>query len=321
MSPLPPSDVLATASIDPRDVLVLDDQTPNWRVMVGGQPAVLKREWRLDTADLAWEHAFLVRLAATGFPAPRPIPAFAGQSWIMLGGRLWTLVSYQPGHTLGWEERPDLAEVGRFIARYHDAVEGLELAAPRPMVPTIDKLATLAPWDRLEQTLHGPDGVRRFRAYLEQTTDELASTGHAEAPRLLIHGDFTTDNILIDGEPPTIVGAIDFALTTREVALADLAFGLWRSGRPEGQAMALDPRRVAALVAGYASCRKVPATTARALPAYLKARGLQLIVRATRAGAPDCSPALERIGHIAAQQDQLQAVLETVLQTDHSSRV
>ena len=86
----------------------------------------------------------------------------------------------------------------------------------------------------------------------------LQKTGHAEAPRLFIHGDFTTDNILIDGEPPTIVGAIDFALTNREVALADVALGLWRSGRPESQAMTLDPARVAALVAGYASRRKHP---------------------------------------------------------------
>ena len=314
-----PGDVLASASIDPGDVVVLNDRIPNWRLIVAGQPAVLKREWHLDTADIAWEHAFLTRLAATGFPAPRPVPAFAGQSWIMLGGRLWTLVSYQPGHTLGWEERPDLGEVGRFIARYHAAVEGLEVAAPRPLVPTIVALAALAPWDRLEQTLQGPDGVQQFRGYLEQTGDELAATGHAEARRLLIHGDFTTDNILVDGEPPTIVGALDFALTTREVALADLAFSLWRSGRSQPQAMALHPDRVAALVAGYASCRSVPATTARALPAYLKARGLQLIVRATHAGAPDCSPALERIAHIAAQQDQLQAVLARVLQTDHSS--
>ncbi len=56
--------------------------------------------------------------------------------------------------------------------------------------------------------------------------NELAVTGHAVAPRLFIHGDFTIDNILIDGEPPTIVGAIDFALMNREVALADVAFGV-----------------------------------------------------------------------------------------------
>jgi Ser/Thr protein kinase RdoA (MazF antagonist) len=231
---------------------------------------VLKRDWHLDESDIAWEHQFLTRLVATGFPAPRPITAFAGRSWLAAGGGLWTLVSFQPGHTLGREDHPSLGEVGRFIARYHDAVEHLELEAARPLVPSIDELATLAPWERLEQTLHGRDRVGRFRKHLDQTMNELAETGHAEAPRLFIHGDFTTDNTLIDGEPPTIVGAIDFALRNREVALADVAFGLWRSARSESQAMTLDPARVAAVVAGYASRRKLPAATARALPAYLK---------------------------------------------------
>ena len=312
--PFPPGEVLARAGIDPSSVAVLNDRIPNWHVVVGRQPVVLKREWHLDDADVAWEHAFLTRLAATGFPAPRPVPAFAGRSWLVARGALWTLVSFQPGRALAWEDRPDLAEVGRFIARYHAAVEGLDVDAPRPFVPTIDGLAALAPWDRLEQTLGGADGVRHFREYLEQTTGELAALGHTTAPRLVIHGDFTTDNILVDGEPPRIIGAIDFALSTREAALADLAFSLWRSGRAEPQALALDPRRVAALVVGYGSQRALPATSARALPVYLKARGLQLIVRATRAGAVDCLPTLERLRHIAQQQVQLRAALASVLE-------
>src|SRR6266508_649734 len=308
-----PDEVLRRAGIDAGQVRVLDDRIPNWRVTIAGQPAVLKRDWHLDESDIAWEHQFLTRLAAIGFPAPRPITAFAGRSWLATRGGLWTLVSFQPGHTLGCENQPHLGEVSRFIARYHDAVEHLENEAARPLVPSIDQLATLAPWDRLERTLHDRDGVGRFRKHLEPTMDELAETGHAAAPPLFIHGDFTTDNILIDGEPPIIVGAIDFALTNREIALADLAFGLWRSGRPEGQAMTLDPTRVAALVAGYASRRELPAATARAFPAYLKARGLQLIVRATRAGAMNCSPALGRIDQIAAQEEQLRAAVSAVL--------
>jgi Ser/Thr protein kinase RdoA (MazF antagonist) len=311
--PFPPAEVLESAGIDPAQVLVLDARIPNWRVLVDDQPAVLKRDWHVDEADISWEHTFLTRLATTGFPAPRPVTAFAGRSWRVLGGELWTLVSFQPGRTLGWEDRPYLDDVGRFIARYHDAVEGLEMESPRPLVPTIGALGELAPWGQLEGSLHGTDGVRQFGAHLKQTADELDAAGHTRAPRVFIHGDFTTDNILIDGQPPTIVGALDFALTNPEPALADLAFSLWRCGRPEPQAMALDPQRVAALVAGYAKHRPLPPTTARDLPAYLKARGLQLIVRATRAGARDCAPQLERLGHLAAQQEVLQAALTAVL--------
>jgi Ser/Thr protein kinase RdoA (MazF antagonist) len=314
VSRLPPTEVLERAGIDPGDVDVLDSRIPNWRVTVAGHLAVLKRDWHLDVADITWEHAFLTRLADTGFPAPRPVAAFAGQSWSVVNGGLWTLASFQTGRTLARADQPDLAAVGRFIARYHDAVEQIEAPMPRPLVPNIDGLAALAPWDRLDQTLGGANGVRQFRWHLEQTADELANSGHLVASRLLIHGDFTTDNILIDGEPPTIVGAIDFALTSREPPLADLAFGLWRTGRPTPDAMALDVQRVAAMVAGYATVQNVPAETARAVPAYLKARGLQLIVRASRAGASDCSPALERVGRIAAQQDDLQGALIAALE-------
>ncbi len=48
----------------------------------------------------------------------------------------------------------------------------------------------------------------------------------------------------------------------------------------------------------------------QALPTYLKAPGLQLIVRATRAGAADCSVQLERVRVIATQHDELQEVLK-----------
>lgn len=77
--------------------------------------------------------------------------------------------------------------------------------------------------------------------------------------------------------------------------------------------MCLDPARVASQVAGYGVHRTLPAATALGSTAYLKPRGLQLIVRATRAGALDCFTHLERIDRIASQQDELQAVLSVVL--------
>jgi hypothetical protein len=57
----------------------------------------------------------------------------------------------------------------------------------------------------------------------------------------------------------------------------------------------------------------VPAGTVQALPTYLKAHGLQLIVRAMRVGAADCSVQLERVGVIAAQQDELEVVLNRLV--------
>lgn len=157
--------------------------------------------------------------------------------------------------------------------------------------------------------MNGRDGVRRFREHLEETTGELAALDHENAPKLPIHGDFTTDNILIDGDPPAIVGAIDFALTNWEPVVADLAFALYRSGRHDPSDLSLDPRRVADVVAGYAERRALPQSTPSAVPVYAKARGLQLIVRWSRARLTDCSITLARVESIAKQRQELVTAL------------
>jgi hypothetical protein len=118
-----PREVLEAAHIDPASVVVLGQRIPNWRVVMNGQPAVLKRDWHLDVSDIACEHEFLGKISRTDFPALQPISAFDRRSWIVLTGVLWT------------------------------------------QVPAIDELEAVAPWDRLEATLHGSGGVRRFRRY------------------------------------------------------------------------------------------------------------------------------------------------------------
>jgi hypothetical protein len=112
-----PDEVLRRAGIDVGQVRVLDDRIPNWWVTIAGEPAMLKRDWHLDNSDIAWEQQFLTRLAATGFPAPRPITAFAGRSWIAAHGGLWTLVSFQPGIRSG-------GRTGRTLVKWAGSLRG-----------------------------------------------------------------------------------------------------------------------------------------------------------------------------------------------------
>ncbi len=70
-SPPIPAQVLESAQIDPKQVLVLDDHILNWRVTLSGQPAgAQSRPASRRMRDVAWEHQFLTRLPSTGFPAP-----------------------------------------------------------------------------------------------------------------------------------------------------------------------------------------------------------------------------------------------------------
>ena len=312
--PFPPAAVLAAARIRPESVALLPWRHPLWRVVARGEAAVLHRYGGQRTPeDLAWEHAFLHRLTATSFPAPRPLPAFDGRSWTVLDGALWGLVSFLPGRALDWAPTPGLEAVGAFLARYHEAVAAVTMPSPRPAALPLAAVREVAPWGRLAPALGGPAGEHRLRRHLDALPAELLGIGHEAVPRLIIHGDCTTSNVIVAGAPPVIVGLIDFAIAYEEAALADLGFGLWQSGRPEPGAVALDPARVARCVAGYAAVRRLGPAAAGAIALYLKARGLQLIVRWVRRGVADCTLTLARVDWLANHQQALADAIAAAL--------
>lgn len=82
--------------------------------------------------DVTWLHGFLARLAGAGFPSPRPLPCFDGMSWIIAEGWLWEIVSFLPGHAVGWAAVPPMEETGALLGRYHLAVRQIQVTSQRP---------------------------------------------------------------------------------------------------------------------------------------------------------------------------------------------
>ena len=94
--------------------------------------------------DVAWLHAFQAGLARQGFPAPRPLPAFAGRSWTAAGGRVWALVTFIPGREVGWNNEPGLGQIGALLARHHAAARRVKVDRQRPgVIPLADVPAIL----------------------------------------------------------------------------------------------------------------------------------------------------------------------------------
>jgi Ser/Thr protein kinase RdoA (MazF antagonist) len=126
------------------------------------------------------------------------------------------------------------------------------------------------------------------RAVIRQLAAQLAcdldGTGHLRRERVVIHGDFTNDNVIADGTPPRATGVIDFANAHVETPLADVGYGLWRSGRPHERADDLDFSRARRFLHGYASIVPLSADQASVIPVYLRGRGLQMIAKRVRAG-------------------------------------
>ena len=203
----------------------------------------------------------------------------------MADGFVWEAVSYLPGHAVGWAGAPPMDEVGSWLSRYHTAARHVVMAGQRPGALTLADVPAIL----LSDDLRGiaPDTqhvVRRLAARLAADLDTIArlTTG-----RVVIHGDFTTDNVIATGSPPQVTGVIDFGNAHLETPLADVAYGLWRSGRPYEQASRIDVARVRAFVRGYASAAPVAPEAAAIIPVYLAGRGLQMIAKRVRAGRPD----------------------------------
>ncbi|MGH3304372.1 MAG: phosphotransferase enzyme family protein [Streptosporangiaceae bacterium] len=256
------------------------------------------------TDDVTWLHGLLTGLAPTGFPAPRPLPAFAGRSWTIGAGSLWQLVTYLPGQVVGWSAAPSMAQIGALMGRYHVAVSTLERAAQRPgALPLIDVPAILLSGQLAAAGVRG-DRAARIRDLAAQLAGDLADAGLASTGRLTIHGDFPCHNVLATGTPPVPAGGIAFELAHVDSPLADIGYGLWRSGRPHQHAVDLDASRVQQFLHGYAGARALTADAARLIPGYRRGRSLQMIARRVRAGRPETGM-LARVGWLSAHRDEL----------------
>ena len=236
----------------------------------------------LMTEDTRWLHGFLTRLAETGFPAPRPVPCFGGMSWTAHDEVLWEIVSYVPGHAVGWQAAPSMEEIGALLGRYHAAARLLDLTSQRPTALPLSEVPAALLSHKLENVPSSRASVIRQLAW--QLARDLDDVGHVVTDRVVIHGDFTNDNVIADGTAPVATGVIDFALAHVETPFADIGYGLWRSGRPYEQADHLDLQRVRRFVRGYASAVRMSPEQAAVVPMYLRGRGLQMIAKRVRAG-------------------------------------
>lgn len=262
-----------------------------WLTAVGSGSCVLKRYrsgFRDPSApghfeDVAWVHQLLSDLTAVGSPVPRPLGIFDGVSVTTYDGSIWDAVTYRPGEIIGWSASPSLTQVGRFIADLHESASALP---PRPQRP-IGFAARTLPEVLAEVRGRGsstPAGVEMVERAL---TDVLAEFGSLRGTDVLpIHGDLTTHNVVCDPGSRAICGAIDFANAHVEDSIADLAYGLWRSGRRSQEGRSLDLRRVSSMVEGYRARRDIADSAVRAFPLFLRVRGLQMAVKQLWRGDP-----------------------------------
>jgi Ser/Thr protein kinase RdoA (MazF antagonist) len=207
------------------------------------------------------------------FNAPKPAPYFDGDSVAVVDGVVWSAVSFVEGETVGWSAEPTMFELGAFLGAFHAAAALVEMETQQsPVFP-----------------IAVPDG-------------------HDPPPAHVIHGDFTNHNVLVTGSPAAPTGVIDFGNAYIEVPLFDMGAALWRSGRPSQEVDVFAPQRIVDYVDGYSSRRPVSTADRAAIPAYLEARGLQIIAKQAARGVVDDGPR-RKLAWLRAHHRQLVSVL------------
>jgi Ser/Thr protein kinase RdoA (MazF antagonist) len=310
----PPTSLLADAGL----VVLATPPQPRggraWLVDWGHEQGLLRQTVLAEgaaertTEDIMWLHGFLGRLASTGFPAPRPLPAFRGRSWTICAGSLWQLATFLPGTVVGWSPEPSMAEIGALLGRYHLAVAALEPPAQRSSALPLADVPAILLSGLLEAAGVSPDQAASIRSLAAGLAADLAEARGTEPGPLVIHGDFTCHNVIAAGVPPVAAGVIDFELAHVESPIADIGYGLWRSGRPHQEADYLDAARLQQFLRGYAGVRAVTADQARLIAVYVRGRGLQMIAKRVRAGRPETGM-LAQVGWLSAHKDAVAEIL------------
>jgi Ser/Thr protein kinase RdoA (MazF antagonist) len=178
-----------------------------------------------------------------------------------------------------------MEEIGALLGHYHMAVKQIPVTSQRPAALPLAEVPPVLLSYQLDAI--PPERAAPIRQLAAQLALGLDDTGHLARERVVIHGDFTNDNVIARGIPPAASGVIDFAGAHVETPLADIGYGLWRSGRPYEQAGYLDLPRVRRFLRGYASVVRISPDEASIIPLYVWGRGLQMIAKRVRAGRND----------------------------------
>jgi Ser/Thr protein kinase RdoA (MazF antagonist) len=236
------------------------------------------KEYR-ETSNLqtiAHEHSIIDHLERRRFPCTRLDHTAGGESVVVVDARWFASFAFEPGRHLAATyvtpgHRRTLTEgVGRTLARLHDQLEGFEPRGSHHLARDPDGAGDrdlrwhLEALDRLREEPGTPadDGTERDLRLLREQADglraDLVEAGsrveEAGLPRLVIHGDFGTHNLLFRKDGTAVVH--DFELARYDWRLLDLVIASLRL-RPELQA---------ALIAGYRTGSDIADVELRLLP-------------------------------------------------------
>lgn len=201
-------------------------------------------------------------LATHDIPCPAPVHRHDGQSLGMLNGKPAALVTCLRGKSLERASEQHCREIGRVLARMHEAGTSFEQQMDNPRGKAW-RIATAVEVMPLMET-GAANLLSRELKY--QSGQDLGALPHG-----VIHADLFRDNVLFDGDE--LGGLIDFYYACNDVLLYDVAIAVndWCI-EADGH---LDPFRTQALLDGYEEYRRLTEEERIAWPLMLRTAAMR----------------------------------------------
>lgn len=205
---------------------VLGDRVSGtWEATRDGAALVVKYFDDATFPDWRYPMRVAASLRALGWPTPEPVdePLIGPNS-------AWVLLRRLPGRPVRSAEKDQPAERrarGRLLAELHFAAAAIGIddqrggfAAPAEVVADPE----LTRWLRMHEVAN-PDQAGMLRRCQEAAANWFADHTAVNAPRSVIHGDFTPWNLLFDNG--RLTGVVDFEASHHTFQVADFAMS-WR---------------------------------------------------------------------------------------------
>jgi Ser/Thr protein kinase RdoA (MazF antagonist) len=254
-----------------------------------------------NDASLRFEAMLLTHLADKAYLAPRLVRTRAGRPWHRSVAGTAVLVSeWVTGGAVDAGLAQHRRRSVRALAEYHAAVRSFPPRLRAEGGPTLFALEQQGP-TALEAFMGisgwylDTDGRQRLRSassYLWRQYIRLPELLHADGatlPRLVIHGDFGRDAVVLDGDRPGFAtdGLVGLTKARFDLRVLDLAAVLRTFARVPG---GFDLDACADLVAAYDEVERLSPGEVEALPSILRVERLIRIFRLTsrlEEGAPE----------------------------------
>ncbi len=246
-------------------------ENTNYYVATASGQWVLTLFERLPAEQLPYFLRLMQHLAGHGIPVPAPQADRDGALVHTVSGKPAAVVTRLPGSHRLMPHADHCAQVGRMLARMHQAATGFD--DPQPHLRGVQWWAATVPVVLPHLAPEQAQLLRDELAYQQHLADSPAGLA---LPRGPIHADLFRDNAMFDDTagPDRLCGFFDFYFAGTDMWLFDVAVCLndWCSDVDSG---ALIEDRATAFVAAYESVRPLVGAEVRALPALLRAAALR----------------------------------------------